>query len=105
MCNCREVEDFARRLNCVWPERMQEIRTFDQESRRLLPVPINGAGSLKRYTGVLQFIIAHTLPSVASRLPYLVGKEEKMICFCPQYIFTCASISYLTSTLAKCQLI
>lgn len=50
----REVEDFARRLNCVWPERMQEIRTFGQESRRLLPVPINGAGSLKRYTGLHQ---------------------------------------------------
>jgi len=50
----REVEDFARRLNCVWPERMQEIRTFDQESRSLLPVPINGAGSLKRYTALYQ---------------------------------------------------
>ncbi|KAE9464850.1 hypothetical protein C3L33_03234, partial [Rhododendron williamsianum] len=31
----REVEDFARRLNCVWPERMQKILTSGQESRRL----------------------------------------------------------------------
>ncbi|KAG5558614.1 hypothetical protein RHGRI_008530 [Rhododendron griersonianum] len=46
----REVEDFARRLNCVWPERMQKILTSSQESRRLLPIPINGTGSLKRYT-------------------------------------------------------
>lgn len=65
MCNCREVEDFARRLNCVWPERMQKILTSGQESRRLLPIPINGTGSLKRYTGLLlQFKIKHKLPRV-----------------------------------------
>ncbi|KAM7504777.1 hypothetical protein LguiB_003681 [Lonicera macranthoides] len=42
----REVEDFARRLNSVWPERMQEILSFGQE-RRLLPVSVNGNGCMK----------------------------------------------------------
>ncbi|KAK3037190.1 hypothetical protein RJ639_030083, partial [Escallonia herrerae] len=45
----REVEDFARRLNSVWPERMQEIPSLGQE-RRVLPVSVNGNGSLERYT-------------------------------------------------------
>ncbi|KAL7003441.1 SKP1-like protein 21 [Sarracenia purpurea var. burkii] len=49
----REVEDFARRLNSVWPERMQEILSLGHE-RRLVPTPINGNGSLKRYTGLDQ---------------------------------------------------
>lgn len=48
----REVEDFARRLNSVWPERMQELLSFDQE-RCLVPVTINGNGSLKRCTAGL----------------------------------------------------
>jgi S-phase kinase-associated protein 1 len=47
----REVEDFARRLNSVWPERMQEILSMGQESRRR-PISVNGNGSLKRYTGL-----------------------------------------------------
>ncbi|KAF4356489.1 hypothetical protein F8388_026961 [Cannabis sativa] len=42
----REVEDFARRLNSDWPERMQEILSLGQE-RRLVPVS-NGNGS-QRY--------------------------------------------------------
>ncbi|CAL5407841.1 unnamed protein product [Camellia sinensis] len=46
----REVEDFARRLNSVWPERMQEILSLGQD-RRLVPISANGNGSLKRYTG------------------------------------------------------
>nr|XP_016515384.1 PREDICTED: SKP1-like protein 21 isoform X2 [Nicotiana tabacum] len=46
-----EVEDFARRLNSVWPERMQEILSFGQE-RRPVPVSVNGNDSLKRYTGL-----------------------------------------------------
>ncbi|KAG6715510.1 hypothetical protein I3842_05G256700 [Carya illinoinensis] len=33
----REVEDFARRLNSDWPERMQEILSLGQE-RRLMPI-------------------------------------------------------------------
>ncbi|KAA8539933.1 hypothetical protein F0562_026625 [Nyssa sinensis] len=48
----REVEDFARRLNSVWPERMQEILSLGQE-RRLVPISMNGNGSLKTYTGML----------------------------------------------------
>ncbi|KAK4411404.1 SKP1-like protein 21 [Sesamum angolense] len=31
----REVEDFARRLNSDWPERMQEILSLGQEKRPL----------------------------------------------------------------------
>ncbi|PSS33058.1 SKP1-like protein [Actinidia chinensis var. chinensis] len=48
----REVEDFARRLNSVWPERMQEILSLGQE-RRFVPISITGTGSLKSYTGLL----------------------------------------------------
>ncbi|XP_022888436.1 SKP1-like protein 21 [Olea europaea var. sylvestris] len=47
----REVEDFARRLNSVWPERMQELLSFGQE-RNVVPVTINGNGSFKRCTGL-----------------------------------------------------
>ncbi|MQM12945.1 hypothetical protein Taro_045870 [Colocasia esculenta] len=47
----REVEDFARRLNSDWPERMQQILSVSQESR-LLPLSVNGNGSLRRYTGI-----------------------------------------------------
>ncbi|XP_015571274.1 SKP1-like protein 21 isoform X8 [Ricinus communis] len=45
----REVEDFARRLNSDWPERMQEILSLGQE-RRLVPLSMNGNGSLSRYS-------------------------------------------------------
>ncbi|XP_057481059.1 SKP1-like protein 21 isoform X6 [Actinidia eriantha] len=51
----REVEDFARRLNSVWPERMQEILSLGQE-RRFVPISITGTGSLKSYTGLLLFL-------------------------------------------------
>lgn len=44
----KEVEDFARRLNSDWPERMQEILSLGQERRRI-PTAINCNGSLKRY--------------------------------------------------------
>ncbi|KAI3850532.1 hypothetical protein MKX03_003968 [Papaver bracteatum] len=44
----REVEDFARRLNSDWPERMQEILSLGQEGR-LTPISLNGNGSLRRY--------------------------------------------------------
>ncbi|PKA48044.1 SKP1-like protein 21 [Apostasia shenzhenica] len=48
----REVEDFARRLNCDWPERMQEILSLGPD-RRLIPNLISGNGSLQRYTGLV----------------------------------------------------
>lgn len=44
------MEDFARRLNSDWPERMQEILSLGQESR-----PVNGNGSLRRYASMLTF--------------------------------------------------
>ncbi|KAI5347075.1 PREDICTED: SKP1 [Prunus dulcis] len=47
----REVEDFARRLNSDWPERMQEILSLGQE-RKLAPININGNGSAHRYTSL-----------------------------------------------------
>ncbi|KAJ8900449.1 hypothetical protein K2173_025226 [Erythroxylum novogranatense] len=43
----REVEDFARRLNSVWPERMQELLSFGQE-RRPVHFAVNGNGTLRR---------------------------------------------------------
>ncbi|PHT53187.1 SKP1-like protein 21 [Capsicum baccatum] len=46
----REVEDFARRLNSVWPERIQQILSLGQERKRLGPISMNGNGSLKRCT-------------------------------------------------------
>ncbi|PON44181.1 S-phase kinase-associated protein 1-like [Trema orientale] len=46
----REVEDFARRLNSDWPERMQEILSLGQE-RRLVPMSMNGNGS-RRYNSL-----------------------------------------------------
>ncbi|XP_077241918.1 SKP1-like protein 21 isoform X3 [Tasmannia lanceolata] len=45
----REVEDFARRLNSDWPERMQEILSLGQD-RRLGPISMNGNGCLQRYS-------------------------------------------------------
>ncbi|KAL4361824.1 hypothetical protein GQ457_04G031490 [Hibiscus cannabinus] len=44
----REVEDFARRLNSGWPERMQEILSFGHE-RKPVHFSLNGNGSLRRY--------------------------------------------------------
>ncbi|GLT79708.1 hypothetical protein SLA2020_511860 [Shorea laevis] len=44
----REVEDFARRLNSDWPERMHEILSLGQE-RNPANCTINGNGSVKRY--------------------------------------------------------
>ncbi|EYU35093.1 hypothetical protein MIMGU_mgv1a021666mg, partial [Erythranthe guttata] len=45
----REVEDFARRLNSDWPERMQEILFLGQE-RRPLQLTNNGNGSMRIFT-------------------------------------------------------
>ncbi|KAI4351703.1 hypothetical protein L6164_006037 [Bauhinia variegata] len=47
----REVEDFARRLNSDWPERMQEILSLGQD-RRLVPISMNGNGSTRLYTSL-----------------------------------------------------
>ncbi|KAJ4957013.1 hypothetical protein NE237_013796 [Protea cynaroides] len=47
----REVEDFARRLNSDWPERMQEILSLGQD-RKLVSISMNGNGSLRRYTSL-----------------------------------------------------
>ncbi|WVZ13536.1 hypothetical protein V8G54_011102 [Vigna mungo] len=49
----REVEDFARRLNSDWPERMQ-ILSLGQD-RRLVPISVNGNGSTHLYTIVLRY--------------------------------------------------
>lgn len=46
----REVEDFARRLNSDWPERMQEILSLGQ-GRRLTSICLSANGSAHRYTG------------------------------------------------------
>ncbi|MFQ6633353.1 hypothetical protein Gotur_011829 [Gossypium turneri] len=48
----REVEDFARRLNSDWPERMQEILSFGHE-RKPVHFSLNGNGSLRRYASML----------------------------------------------------
>lgn len=45
----REVEDFARRLNSDWPERMQEILSLGQDGRSTT-ISVNGNGCLRRYS-------------------------------------------------------
>ncbi|GFP91509.1 skp1-like protein 21 [Phtheirospermum japonicum] len=52
----REVEDFARRLNSDWPERMQAILSLGQQ-RRPLQLTINGNGSLRRLTSTICFSV------------------------------------------------
>ncbi|URE22333.1 hypothetical protein MUK42_17890 [Musa troglodytarum] len=47
----REVEDFARRLNSDWPERMQEILSLGQD-RRLVPNLANSNGSVQKFAGL-----------------------------------------------------
>ena len=46
----REVEDFARRLNSDWPERMQ-ILSLGQD-RRLVPISMNSNVSTRIFTGM-----------------------------------------------------
>ncbi|KAI4355084.1 hypothetical protein L6164_003891 [Bauhinia variegata] len=55
----REVEDFARRLNSDWPERMQEFLSSDQERKTML-FSTNGNGFLRRHT----CMVAYSLPYV-----------------------------------------
>ncbi|XP_078440283.1 SKP1-like protein 21 [Wolffia australiana] len=49
----REVEDFARRLNSDWPERMQEMLSLSKE-RKLVPLSVNGNRASQRFTGLYQ---------------------------------------------------
>ncbi|KAJ8448726.1 hypothetical protein Cgig2_010613 [Carnegiea gigantea] len=53
----REVEDFARRLNSDWPERMQEILSLGQ-GRRLTSLSLSSNGSAQRYTGIGLHVLA-----------------------------------------------
>lgn len=41
------MEDFERRLNSDWPERMQEILSLGRE-RKPIAMSANGNGSLRR---------------------------------------------------------
>ncbi|KDP28618.1 hypothetical protein JCGZ_14389 [Jatropha curcas] len=50
----REVEDFARRLNSDWPERMQELLSLGQE-RRPVHFAINGNGTMGGYGSMCSF--------------------------------------------------
>lgn len=52
---CREVEDFARRLNSDWPERMREILSLSQD-RSSIPSSLNGNGSFGRCAGIFTFL-------------------------------------------------
>lgn len=63
MINCREVEDFARRLNSDWPQRMQEILSLGQD-RRLVQVSMNGNCSSRRCTSKL-------FPSIVPELVFM----------------------------------
>lgn len=47
----REVEDFARRLNSDWPERMQ-ILSLGQDRRLVPPISMNSNGSTHLYTAL-----------------------------------------------------
>ncbi|XP_042429135.1 SKP1-like protein 21 isoform X1 [Zingiber officinale] len=47
----REVEDFARRLNSDWPERMQEFLSLGQ-NQKLVPNRASSHGSLHETTGM-----------------------------------------------------
>nr|AFK36552.1 unknown [Medicago truncatula]AFK48089.1 unknown [Medicago truncatula] len=45
----REVEDFARRLNSDWPERIKDFLSSSQERKTML-FTTNGNGFLGRHT-------------------------------------------------------
>lgn len=68
---CREVEDFARRLNSDWPERMQ-ILSLGQE-RKLVPTS-NGNGSLHRYSST--FLLSPPFPATNIEMNF----HSSMIC-------------------------
>ncbi|WJX86959.1 SKP1-like protein 21 [Trifolium repens] len=48
----REVEDFARRLNCDWPERIKDFFSSAQERKTMLSTT-NGNGFLRRHACTL----------------------------------------------------
>lgn len=73
---CREVEDFARRLNSDWPERMQEILSLGQE-RRAVPKSMNGNGSTQRYTSMLLCLLHDSV----------VTKEKQYQCAYLPFLF------------------
>lgn len=54
---CREVEDFARRLNSDWPERMQEFLTSGQERNTML-FSTHGTGFLRRHACMLLLYVS-----------------------------------------------
>ncbi|XP_068645665.1 SKP1-like protein 21 isoform X1 [Aristolochia californica] len=51
----REVEDFARRLNSDWPERMQQI--LSGQERRPLSISMNVNGCLHRHSSMCALIV------------------------------------------------
>ncbi|PIN05828.1 SCF ubiquitin ligase, Skp1 component [Handroanthus impetiginosus] len=59
----REVEDFARRLNSDWPERMQEILSLGQETRTL-QLNSDGNGSLRNLRVHLTTVFLLILPLI-----------------------------------------
>ncbi|PRQ58121.1 putative S-phase kinase-associated protein [Rosa chinensis] len=61
----REVEDFARRLNSDWPQRMQEILSLGQERRRA-QFSINGNDSLRRYACMSKSRVEMIIPLSAN---------------------------------------
>nr|XP_028952071.1 SKP1-like protein 21 isoform X1 [Malus domestica] len=67
----REVEDFARRLNSDWPERMQEILSLGQE-RRPVPFSINGNSSFRRYACMISFFLLFCFLPKASTIVFFL---------------------------------
>ncbi|KAJ4843642.1 SKP1-like protein 21 [Turnera subulata] len=65
----REVEDFARRLNSDWPERMQELLSLGQDRRPVHFSSVNGNGSLRIY-GNWQFDVCNECHLMSSCIPY-----------------------------------
>ncbi|XP_057497844.1 SKP1-like protein 21 isoform X2 [Actinidia eriantha] len=51
----REVEDFARRLNSDWPERMQEILSLSQQRGGQYLISINGNSTARRCASMCSF--------------------------------------------------
>lgn len=49
------MEDFARRLNSDWPERMQEILSLGQDMRPLHH-SINGNGTITKYASMFTIL-------------------------------------------------
>lgn len=57
---CREVEDFARRLNSDWPERMQEILSLGHDMKPLRH-STKGNGTIRRYASMLTILYLFSL--------------------------------------------